>query len=76
MDLEFSVKTLLYMSENSALTSSQQSQHSESTPIENNQNNDNNANFENMRNRVRKIKETDFNTQTIIDKYVAFFDSL
>ena len=40
MDLEFSVKTLLYMSENSALTSSQQSQHSESTPIENNQNND------------------------------------
>lgn len=40
MDLEFSVKTLLYMSENSASTSSQQSQHSESTPIENNQNND------------------------------------
>lgn len=36
----------------------------------------NNVNYENMRNRVRKIKETDFNTQTIIDKYVEFFDSL
>ena len=36
----------------------------------------NNVNYEKMRNRVRKIKETDFNTQTIIDKYVEFFDSL
>ena len=35
-----------------------------------------NADYEKMRNRVRKIKVTEFNTQVIIHKYIAFFDSL
>lgn len=29
-----------------------------------------------MRNRIKKIKDTDFNSQAIIDKYIAFFDKL
>ena len=36
----------------------------------------NNANYKNMRNRIKKIKDTDFNSQAIIDKYIAFFDKL
>lgn len=36
----------------------------------------NNANYENMRNRIRRIKETDFNSQAIINKYITFFDKL
>ena len=36
----------------------------------------NNANYKNMRNRIKKIKDADFNSQAIIDKYIAFFDKL